>query len=66
VHDDYATLRVSHALEAYRFGVGRWPQQLAQLHERGILTRDQLASDQGRPYYYVERVGGAVLLAPER
>jgi hypothetical protein len=66
VHDDYATLRVSHALEAYRFGVGHWPRTLAQLSVRGILTPDRLASEQGRPYYYVERAEGAVLLAPER
>ena len=38
----------------------------AQLSEHGILAPDELASDQGRPYYYVERAEGAVLLAPER
>jgi len=66
VRDDYATLRVRHALEAYRMSGGHWPQQLAQLLEHGILTPDELASDQGHPYYYVERAEGAVLLAPER
>jgi hypothetical protein len=66
VRDDYATLRVSHALEAYRFSGGHWPERLAQLSEHGILAPDELASDQGRPYYYVERAEGAVLLAPER
>jgi len=66
VRDDYATLRVSHALEAYRMSSGRWPERLAQLSEKGILAPDELASDQGRPYYYVGRAEGAVLLAPER
>jgi hypothetical protein len=66
VRDDYAALRVSHALEAFRFGRGQWPERLSQLSERGILSADQLASDEGRPYYYVERAEGAVLLAPER
>jgi hypothetical protein len=66
VRDNYATLRVSHALEAFRFGRGHWPGRLAQLSEVGILTPDELASEQGRPYYYVERAEGAVLLAPER
>jgi hypothetical protein len=66
VRDDYATLRVRHALEAYRMSGGHWPQRLAQLSEHGILTPDELASDQGHPYYYVERAEGAVLLAPER
>jgi len=64
--DDYATLRVRHALEAFRFGGGRWPERLAQLSDRGILSSGELASNQGRPYYYVERAEGAVLLAPER
>lgn len=66
VRDNYATLRVRHALEAYRMSGGDWPERLAQLSEHGILTADELASDQGHPYYYVERAEGAVLLAPER
>jgi hypothetical protein len=66
VRDDYATLRVSHALEAYRFSSGGWPERLALLSERGILDLDELASDQGRPYYYAVRAEGAMLLAPER
>jgi hypothetical protein len=66
VRDDYATLRVIHALEAYRMSSGRWPERLAELSEHGILSPDELASDQGRPYYYVGRAEGAVLLAPER
>jgi hypothetical protein len=66
VRDNYATLRVSHALEAYRLDGGRWPDRLFQLSEQGILLPEQLASDQGRPYYYAKRAEGAVLLAPER
>ncbi len=66
VRDNYATLRVRHALEAYRIGGRRWPDRLFELSDRGILPTEQLASEQGRPYYYVKRADGAVLLAPER
>lgn len=66
VRDDYATLRVRHALEAYRFARGQWPTRLMQLSESGLLPRETLASDEARPYYYVARKDGAVLLAPER
>jgi hypothetical protein len=66
VRDDYATLRVSHALEAYRLGSGRWPDRLFELSDQGILPPEQLASEEGRPYYYAKRADGAVLLAPER
>ncbi len=66
VRDNYATLRVSHALEAYRLGRGHWPDRLFELSDQGILPPEQLASEQGRPYYYAKRVDGAVLLAPER
>jgi len=66
VRDDYAALRVQHAIEEYRFASGTWPARLQQLSETGILTAEQLASEQGRPYYYAVRAEGAVLLAPER
>jgi hypothetical protein len=66
VRDNYATLRVSHALEAYRLRDGRWPDRLFELADQGILPAEQLASEQGRPYYYAKRADGAVLLAPER
>jgi len=66
VRDGYATLRVRHALEAYRLTNGQWPARLTQLAESGLLPAEALASDQGRPYYYVERAEGAVLPAPER
>jgi hypothetical protein len=66
VRDDYATLRLRHALEAYRFSRGQWPSRLERLVERGILPARALASAHRRPYYYVKRADGAVLLAPER
>jgi hypothetical protein len=66
VRDDYATLRVQHAIEEYRFASGTWPSQLRELADRGVLEPSELASEQGRPYYYAERAEGAVLLAPER
>jgi len=66
VRDDYATLRVQHAVEEFRFASGQWPSDLRELSEWGILTPDELASPQGHPYYYAERAEGAVLLAPER
>ena len=59
MRDDYATLRMRHALEAYRFARGHWPKRLAQLSESGLLPRETLALDQARPYYYVARKDGA-------
>jgi hypothetical protein len=66
VRDDYASLRVIHALDEYRFLNGSWPDRLDRLAEQGILARSELTSELGRPYYYVKRADGAVLLAPER
>jgi hypothetical protein len=66
VRDEYATLRLRHALDAHRFTHGRWPDRLADLGSDGTLPGDALASAEGRPYYYVKREDGAVLLAPER
>ena len=65
VRDDYATLRLRHAVEAYRFARGEWPGRLKQLSERGFLPPEALASDEGRPYYYARRGDEAILLAPE-
>jgi hypothetical protein len=66
VRQSFAERRVRNALESYRFIEGRWPRLLLQLEERGLLANDALASSAGRPYYYVQREDGAVLLAPER
>jgi hypothetical protein len=62
----WAALRVRRALEAHRFIDGGWPDSLAALEERGLLEEGSLAAREGRPYYYVERDDGALLLAPER
>jgi hypothetical protein len=66
LREDYAARGVRHALEAYRFADGRWPGALTELAARGLLDVAALAHPEGRPYYYVEREDGAVLLAPER
>jgi hypothetical protein len=57
---------VRNALESYRYIEGSWPRVLSQLEERRLLATHALASSAGRPYYYVQREDGAVLLAPER
>lgn len=66
LREDYAARGVRHALEAYRLADGRWPGALTELAARGLLDAAALAHPEGRPYYYVEREDGAVLLAPER
>ena len=66
MRQDYAARGVRHALEAYRLADGRWPEELTELAARGLLGAEALAHPEGRPYYYVEREDGAVLLAPER
>jgi hypothetical protein len=58
--------RVRHALEAYRFLGGRWPQGLDELAARGLLAPNALAGAQSRPYYYSAGDEGVLLLAPER
>ena len=64
--ESFASRRVRHAVETYRFIDGRWPQRLAQIEERGVVAGAPLAAPSGRPYYYIVREQGAVLLAPER
>ena len=58
--------RVRHALEAYRFADGRWPEGLTELERRGVLAAGTLAQHRDAAYYYVIREDGALLLAPER
>jgi hypothetical protein len=62
----HTSRRVRRALEVFRFADGRWPRDLAELEERGILAANALAPAGGRPYYYIHREDGALLLAPER
>lgn len=62
----YATLRARHALEAHRFAEGRWPERLEELEGNSLLAQGALTPSGGRPYYYVQRESGALLLAPER
>ena len=58
--------RIRRALETYRFDRGHWPRSLEELESDGLLPREALASEKGRPYYYVNRGDGAWLLAPDR
>ena len=53
------------ALEAYRFQLGHWPDDVSRLEGRGLLP-PELAAPAGRPYYYVRNDHGVRLLAPER
>jgi hypothetical protein len=65
LREAYETRRVRHALDAFRFVEGRWPRDLGELEASGILA-PALAADAARPYYYAQRDGKALLLAPER
>jgi hypothetical protein len=62
----FDTRRVRHALEAYRFVDGHWPEGLSALEQRGVLAAGTLAQHRDAAYYYVVREDGALLLAPER
>jgi hypothetical protein len=62
----YEKQRIRHALEIYRFDHGDWPRNLEALESDGLLPREALASENGRPYYYANRGDGAWLLAPDR
>jgi hypothetical protein len=58
--------RVRNALETYWLRHGRWPEDLGALEREGLLSHRELASEMGRPYYYVNHENGAWLLAPDR
>ena len=66
VQEAYAARRVRSGIESYRLVEGRWPRRLGELEDLGLLDGRWLASARGRPYYYEQRDGGVVLLAPER
>lgn len=58
--------RIRHALEAHRYLVGDWPEQLDDLTESGLLPEGAMASDAGAAYYYAPSEDNVVLLAPVR
>ncbi len=62
----YEKNRLRHALEIHRFERGVWPRSLDELVDEGLLPREALTSETGRPYYYVNRADGVRLLAPDR
>ncbi|MDH3212582.1 MAG: DUF4388 domain-containing protein [Myxococcales bacterium] len=66
VRQAYAARRVRNGTGSYRFIAGRWPRELGELEDLGLIEGGGLASRQGRPYYYEHRNGGVLLLAPER
>ncbi|MEE2679280.1 MAG: DUF4388 domain-containing protein [Myxococcota bacterium] len=66
VRDAYATRRVRHAIEAYRFATGGWPASLDGLAREDLLPKDALAGPAVDSYYYARRDGGALVLAPAR
>ncbi len=58
--------RLRHALETYWFVHGRWPTSLDALAEEGFVSQRELASEDGRPYYFASRRDRVWLLAPDR
>jgi len=66
LHEAYAARRTRHAVEAWRFAEGRWPLYVDEVLASKLLSGDSLATDPGRAYYYAQRNGGVLLLAPER
>jgi hypothetical protein len=65
MRDAHRVRAAQHALDAFRYLDGRWPEDLAELEARGLLP-PALASEETHPYYYVVRDGDALLLAAER
>jgi hypothetical protein len=66
VHAAHEARRTRHAVEAWRFAEGRWPRGLQEVAGSKLLRGDALATESGRPYYYVMRDEGVLLLAPPR
>ena len=62
---EFETRRLRHALEAQRFLVGDWPEDLRGADQTGLLGGGSLTPSTHAPYYYARRAGGLVLLAPE-
>jgi hypothetical protein len=61
----FGARRLRAALDAHRWSTGRYPTGLLELAEGGFVAPSALAGPEGRPYYYVQRGDGYVLLAPE-
>jgi len=66
VRQSYETRALRNAVESHRFAVGSWPGSLDQLVTGPLLADSALAGVEARPYYYVKREDGVILLAPER
>ncbi|MCH7709645.1 MAG: DUF4388 domain-containing protein [Myxococcales bacterium] len=66
VRQSYETRALRNAVESHRFAVGSWPRSLDQLVTGPLLADSALAGVEARPYYYVKREDGVILLAPER
>ena len=62
----YATHRTHHAVEAHRFLTGEWPEALSEVSGDGLLRASVLAAPDASSYYYAQRDGGVLLLAPAR
>jgi hypothetical protein len=65
MRDAHRVRGAQHALDAFRYLEGRWPEDLAEVEARGLLP-PSLASQEAYPYYYSVGDGGALLLAAER
>ncbi len=57
-------VRVRRAIEAFRLAEGRWPRELRELVEAGVLPGGALTAPSGEPYYYRVDGDGIVLLPP--
>ena len=66
VRQSYETRALRNAVESHRFAVGSWPGSLEHLVTGPLLADSALAGVEARPYYYVKREDGVILLAPER
>ena len=62
----FAARALHNAIEAYRLARGVWPERLEDLERAGLVAPGALATLEGRPYYFVHREQGLVVLAPER
>lgn len=58
--------RIRHALEAYRYRTGEWPEALEELAGAGWLDAEAMAAGAPAAYYYRRGEHNVVLLAPER
>jgi hypothetical protein len=66
VRQQFERYRLHNALEARRYVLGTWPDDLSSEDALAPFDEFAMAHDPARPYYYAKHGNGILLLAPKR